>query len=142
MPERRSVLVDADPLTFPPADVELLALPPVEPLVPLDIEPLVEPDGLLLTPPLVDGLLLIPPDELDPIVPDVLEPALPVPRLGDALGLVLEPELELAVACASRLQASKSVCVGVAANAAVHTATIASAVKSAVARVNLAMVPS
>ena len=127
----------------------------VEPLVPTlpdpapaEVEPLTEPDGLLLMLPLVepDGLLLVPP-ETDPLVepdglvtlPDVLDPAPPemLPLvLGEALGPVVP---ELAVDCASLLQASKSAWVGVAANAAVHMPTTASTATIAVARVNVAM---
>jgi hypothetical protein len=110
-----------------PVPVPLLVVPDVEPVPPEMLSPVVPPDALplLIVPPLLDdelGIELLPPDALpDDIVPDpvVLEP-------GDAAG-------ELAIVCASRLHASKSLCVGFAANAVLQTARTLAAVMTAVA---------
>ena len=146
IPAVRSVLVEPELLMLPPVGP---GEPPVEPVMPPPVVPLVlpltdplAPVELLLDPDgAVDGLLRLP-DDVEPegldAEPDVDEPEV----LGEALGLVLEPEPLLIVACASRLHASKSDCAGVAANATVHTPATARAVKNAVARVNVAMVPS
>jgi hypothetical protein len=95
-------------------------------LPPLVVLPLPDPPDTLEPD---DGMLLVPPDVLEP--PLVLP--LPEPRLGDAAG-----------ACdadaASRLQASKSVCAGCdCANAPVWSAKMPTAATSAVLRVRCAM---
>jgi hypothetical protein len=116
------VLPLVPPLIVP--DVESVPRETLPPGVPLDVLP------LLIVPLLPDdelGIELLPPDvEPGEIAPD---PAV-VPEPGDAAG-------ELAIVCASRLHASKSVFVGSAANAILQTASTLAAVITAVARLML-----
>jgi trigger factor len=117
---------DASPEAVPgvePVDVPVLPLV-VPPLTPPDADPGIElePPRLADVPPEASGVVLdVPGALIEPEVPPELEP-------GDAAG-------ELAIVCASRLHALKSLCVGSAASAMLQKPNTLAAVSTAVARV-------
>jgi hypothetical protein len=114
----------ADPAPTEPVD----GPPPIDPVEPAPIEPVPEPPimepgvteplGDDSEPPPAPGMLLVP-------MPPPIDVPLDVPEPTEALGFM---------ACASRLQTSKSDCVGSAARAGLTAATIPATANSAVAR--------
>jgi hypothetical protein len=109
--------LDPVPIDDPLDDVPIESIEPV-PTGPVAELPVVEPE------PVADEL-----DDAEPLAPPSVPlvpmlPPLDVPEPTDALGLN---------DCASRLQASKSACVGSAARAGPHTPTMPAMAKTAVA---------